>query len=491
MDEESESASEGELTSSTESDSLSEGNRKNKRKRAWRQTVSSNLTRESKLNVTCGDKKGILNLEKYYDMQECIFSEGRWFTPGDFEKFGGGEKSKKWKYSIRYNGLPLQKLIDINSAEFPPVADELRKRKIDSPESSLVTYRPRKRKCKQQRYSSSESERTKSDGEDDDSDNSVLNVFDFGDDDDDGIERSLDVTCGSASVSDSDSCVLHKRRFARVIYSESSMESDSDSYDEMEGGRRKMPERLCKKGPAKEVSFLSGFESEICPDSSMASDSENYEKYEEREDERSKVADRLSKKGPSRDYRPNHKRAKNQLPVTCGEKEGILCLRKYNNVQPCILSEGQWFTPSEFERFGKKERNKKWKISIFYHKIPLQTFIEDGLLSSQQFHHKKSRVQTENEQGGRELSSSDSDSEHSTDAPEPAGSSDIEEADQTSEEQEAAAADPMSECQNPIDLQETPKTDQMQLIELLAKRFNTMNNALKSVDSSIKTFMKK
>ncbi|XP_056309402.1 nuclear autoantigen Sp-100 isoform X1 [Danio aesculapii] len=264
------------------------------------------------------------------------------------------------------------------------------------------------------------------------------------------------------------------------------MDSDSDSYEEMEGGRRKMPERTCKKEPIKEVSFLSGSESEFCPDSSMASDSENYEKYEEREDERRKVADRLCKKGPSRDYRPNQKRTKNQLPVTCGEKEGILYLLKYNKVQPCILSEGQWFTPTEFERFGKKERNKKWKISIFYYGIPLQTFIEDGLLSSPNF-----RFQTDQKQDGGELSFSDSDSpEHHTDGPEPAGSSVIEEADQTSEEQEGAA-DPMNECQNPIDSQETRKTDQMQLFELLAKRFNTMNSALKSVDSSLKTFMKK
>lgn len=80
--------------------------------------------------------------------------------------------------------------------------------------------------------------------------------------------------------------------------------------------------------------------------------------------------------------------------------------------------------------------------------------------------------------------------EQPTDPPEPAGSSVIEEADQTSEEEEAAT-DPTNECQNPIDLQETQKTDEMQLFELLAKRFNTMSNALKSVDSFLKTSMEK
>ncbi|XDV13574.1 hypothetical protein PO909_001958 [Leuciscus waleckii] len=80
-----------------------------------------------------------------------------------------------------------------------------------------------------------------------------------------------------------------------------------------------------------------------------------------------------------------------QLPVTCGSKEGILHLKKYNNKQECIFSEGQWFTPTEFERFGEKDRNKKWKASIFSTGISLQKLIEDGFLSSKSF--KKSKVQ--------------------------------------------------------------------------------------------------
>ncbi|XP_056122633.1 nuclear body protein SP140-like protein [Rhinichthys klamathensis goyatoka] len=74
-----------------------------------------------------------------------------------------------------------------------------------------------------------------------------------------------------------------------------------------------------------------------------------------------------------------------QLPVTCGYKEGFLHLKKYNNKQECIFSEGQWFKPTEFERFGMMDRNKKWKISILSNGIPLQKLIEDGFLTSKNF----------------------------------------------------------------------------------------------------------
>ncbi|KAG1967295.1 nuclear body protein SP140-like [Pimephales promelas] len=80
-----------------------------------------------------------------------------------------------------------------------------------------------------------------------------------------------------------------------------------------------------------------------------------------------------------------------QLPVTCGCKEGVLHVKKYNNKQECILSEDQWFKPTEFERFGMMDRNKKWKTSILSNGIPLQKLIEDGFLPSKTF--QKSKVQ--------------------------------------------------------------------------------------------------
>ncbi|XP_042576626.1 nuclear body protein SP140-like protein isoform X1 [Cyprinus carpio] len=82
---------------------------------------------------------------------------------------------------------------------------------------------------------------------------------------------------------------------------------------------------------------------------------------------------------------------KYQLPVTCGYKEGVLYLKKYYDKQKCIFSEEQWFKPTEFERFGMKEKNKKWRTSILCSGIPLQKLIEDGFLSAPTF--KKSRVQ--------------------------------------------------------------------------------------------------
>nr|XP_021329315.1 uncharacterized protein si:dkey-68o6.6 isoform X2 [Danio rerio] len=121
-DTESESASQWDPKSSTESESWSEGSRENrskKRKKTRKQTSFTKFSRQSiekkrELDVTCGDKEGILNLEKYNnDIQECIFSEGRWFTPSGFEKFGGRERSKKWKNSIRCDGLPIQELLDM------------------------------------------------------------------------------------------------------------------------------------------------------------------------------------------------------------------------------------------------------------------------------------------------------------------------------------------------------------------------------------------
>ncbi|TDH02666.1 hypothetical protein EPR50_G00155170 [Perca flavescens] len=40
--------------------------------------------------------------------EECIESEGHWFSPGAFEDFGGRASSKKWKTSISYKKKPLQ-----------------------------------------------------------------------------------------------------------------------------------------------------------------------------------------------------------------------------------------------------------------------------------------------------------------------------------------------------------------------------------------------
>ncbi|MCJ8749508.1 hypothetical protein PDJAM_G00177010 [Pangasius djambal] len=92
---------------------------------------------------------------------------------------------------------------------------------------------------------------------------------------------------------------------------------------------------------------------------------------------------------------------KPRLAVTCGNKEGTLYKDKFKKSEPCIWSNHKWFTPTEFEKFGGKEKNKKWKISILHNQIPLQTFIQDGFLPSPSF--KTKRSQDKEPKGRREL----------------------------------------------------------------------------------------
>ncbi|XP_053540688.1 nuclear body protein SP140-like protein isoform X2 [Ictalurus punctatus] len=71
----------------------------------------SQLLEKGELPVTCGLKKGTLYKDKLARGKECILSQCMWFTPGDFEKFSGREKSKNWKLSIRCQNITLHKLI--------------------------------------------------------------------------------------------------------------------------------------------------------------------------------------------------------------------------------------------------------------------------------------------------------------------------------------------------------------------------------------------
>ncbi|XP_056309391.1 uncharacterized protein si:dkey-68o6.5 [Danio aesculapii] len=82
---------------------------------------------------------------------------------------------------------------------------------------------------------------------------------------------------------------------------------------------------------------------------------------------------------------------------------------------------------------------------------------------------------------------------HPTDAPEPAGSTVIEKAIQTTEEVAAplSFSSPPAEWQNPVEPVETRETGQMQLFEFLAKQFNTINDTLKSIDASLKKLVEK
>ncbi|XP_059204937.1 nuclear body protein SP140-like protein isoform X2 [Centropristis striata] len=63
------------------------------------------------LPVTCGDQKGMLHRGRLAAGEKCIVADKQWFTPNEFQRFGGKESAKNWKLSIRCKGTPLAKLI--------------------------------------------------------------------------------------------------------------------------------------------------------------------------------------------------------------------------------------------------------------------------------------------------------------------------------------------------------------------------------------------
>ncbi|XP_021480180.2 autoimmune regulator [Oncorhynchus mykiss] len=81
---------------------------------------------------------------------------------------------------------------------------------------------------------------------------------------------------------------------------------------------------------------------------------------------------------------------KTQLPVTCGDKEGILIRNKLAKGEKCIVVQGRWFTPSGFEEFGGKKSSKKWKYSIRCSGTTLGELIQEGHLTSPDFKRRKS-----------------------------------------------------------------------------------------------------
>lgn len=45
--------------------------------------------------------------------EKCIMVDKKWFSPGEFEKFGGKGHFKNWKQSIRCGSIPLQKPVKV------------------------------------------------------------------------------------------------------------------------------------------------------------------------------------------------------------------------------------------------------------------------------------------------------------------------------------------------------------------------------------------
>ncbi|KAA0705984.1 Nuclear body protein SP140-like protein [Triplophysa tibetana] len=169
------------------------------------QSVEEQMEDESQLPVTCGNKEGSLDLKKFSKWEKCIFSKGRWFKPTEFEKFGGKEKNKKWKYSILCCGVPLQELIESSAAECSPFTGRLQGMKKNSPKSSRATGRARKTKPRKKQFLSRSESGRRENGHCEDNDNNhdedEINMTVF-------HGHTLPVTCGSVSG------ILHRSRFA-------------------------------------------------------------------------------------------------------------------------------------------------------------------------------------------------------------------------------------------------------------------------------------
>ncbi|KAM7372274.1 hypothetical protein PAMP_009453 [Pampus punctatissimus] len=98
---------------------------------------------------------------------------------------------------------------------------------------------------------------------------------------------------------------------------------------------------------------------------------------EEEEEEKEEEEEVNEHPGPSTQNTSNLRTQENRLlPVTCGNKKGILDVEKLDRGELCIECEGHWISPPAFEDLGGKGPSKKWKTSIFHENKPLQFWFE-------------------------------------------------------------------------------------------------------------------
>ncbi|XP_062340865.1 autoimmune regulator-like isoform X1 [Osmerus eperlanus] len=115
-----------------------------------------------------------------------------------------------------------------------------------------------------------------------------------------------------------------------------------------------------------------------------------------------------------------------QVPVTCGDKEGMLYRAKLAKGEKCIIVKDKWFTPAGFEEFGGMKSCRNWKGSIRCGGTPLDKLIQEGHLTSPgmtrnrshspkikrtlfpRSHSKTSITESESEEEERETGESDS-----------------------------------------------------------------------------------
>ncbi|KAG9338860.1 hypothetical protein JZ751_025300 [Albula glossodonta] len=124
-----------------------------------------------------------------------------------------------------------------------------------------------------------------------------------------------------------------------------------------------------------------------------------------------------SNRSPSQNVESDMFWKKTLLPVNCGNAEGILDRDRLAKGQDCILIEGNWVSPSKFEKCGGKASSRKWKESIRCKNIPLQQLIQEGHLeySAQKRRSCPSRDQTMDSYSGEESDTESMDERESND----------------------------------------------------------------------------
>ncbi|XP_024128558.1 uncharacterized protein LOC112146790 isoform X2 [Oryzias melastigma] len=78
--------------------------------------------------------------------------------------------------------------------------------------------------------------------------------------------------------------------------------------------------------------------------------------------------------------------------VTCGTKKGILNKRRLRRGELCIMYNGKWISPTDFEAYGGRSSAKKWKYSIHHDNKPLEFFFRTGHLCTGGFKFKKTHL---------------------------------------------------------------------------------------------------
>ncbi|XP_048059234.1 nuclear body protein SP140-like protein isoform X1 [Megalobrama amblycephala] len=171
-------------------------------KKGDKQKIGKRPVNKSQVSVNCGDKVGTFYWDKQSKGEKCILSEGRWFSPSAFEKFGGKERYKNWKSSIRSGNTTLKKLIEEKDLQTPPM--ERKKRKC-VPKCMKKLFEDDDDEEEEEEEDEVEDEVEDDEEEDDDG-------HDDDDDEEDNLSvfqaHSLPVTCVSLTGT------LHKSRFA-------------------------------------------------------------------------------------------------------------------------------------------------------------------------------------------------------------------------------------------------------------------------------------